>query len=145
MMVFEFFNRRHDVRVGGEVALTIINGISRNFQREDIEWGKETEKYYKASVHDIPADIEKARSAYYKELPKRIATTRALDRREREPTKAESQNPPSTEVELRAERLSKESKWRANLGGWNLVRPDAEIEWDDRFLSLKVYTDASRS
>jgi import inner membrane translocase subunit TIM54 len=143
MMILEYFNRRREVRTGGEVALTIIQASTRSFRKEDTDWGKETEGYYKASVRNIPSDIEKARDAYYKGLPKRIAKTRSLERHEREPTKDESHNPPPTEVELRAERLSKESKWRASLNGWELVSPDAEIEWDDRFLSLKVFTDSS--
>lgn len=143
-MMVEFFNRRHEVRTGGDAALIVIDALSRDFQKGDVDWGKETESYYKASVHKIPSEIEKARNTYYKELPKRIALARTLERREREPTEAESQNPPPSEVELRAERLSKESKWRTNLNGWELIRPDAEIEWDDRFLSLKVFTKSTR-
>jgi import inner membrane translocase subunit TIM54 len=141
MMIFEFFNRRREVQAGAEAALAIVHTSSRDFQREDLDWGRETEQYYKSSVHKIPSDIEAARATYYKALSNRIATARALERRERQPTKDEIQHPPPTEVELRAERLNKELKWRSQLIGWELVRPDNDIEWDDRFLSLKVFTD----
>jgi mitochondrial import inner membrane translocase subunit TIM54 len=143
MMILEFFNRRQDVRIGGNTALTIIQALTRDFTKVDLDWGVETEAYYKTSLYNLPSDIESAQNAYYKELPKRLAIARALDRQEREPTRDESRNPPPTEVELRAERLSREFKWRNSLHGWDLIRPDHKIEWDERFASLKVFVDHS--
>lgn len=139
MMVWDFFNRRQEFLFGGDAALTVIRSRDRSFQPDDLEWGKETEAVYKGSVCKIPSEIETSRSTYYKELPKRLSTARTLQRRDREPTKEEKRTPPPSEVELRAERLGKELKWRNNLRGWELVRPDRDIQWDDRFSSLRVF------
>lgn len=141
LMIWEFFNRRQEFLFGGDAALTVIRSLDRSFQPEDLEWGKETEAFYKSSVFKIPSEIETSRNTYYKELPKRLSTARSLQRRDRGPTKAETQTPPPSEVELRAERLGKELKWRNSLRGWELVRPDRDIHWDDRFSSLRVFVE----
>ena len=46
------------------------------------------------------------------------------------------------EVELRSERLKKELKWRDDLAGWEIVKPESPARWDDRFeASLKVFVE----
>ena len=43
---------------------------------------------------------------------------------------------------MRAERLKKEMRWRSDEEGFNIIRPDKNVEWDERFRDvLKVYTD----
>ncbi|KAL4067803.1 mitochondrial import inner membrane translocase subunit Tim54 [Scleroderma yunnanense] len=84
--------------------------------------------------------ISDARKSYYSSLPIRLATARQLARGEREMTKEEQKNPPASEVELRAERLGKELKWRAQEEGWKVVRPGIGVSWDERFAgALKIF------
>jgi len=109
----------------------------------DLDFDKETESYYKKSiVSSFASGIEKAREDYYAALPARLETARALDRGTREPTKEERNHPPPTEVELRAERMKKELRWRADEEGWDIVKPEKDVEWDERFRpALQVFVD----
>lgn len=89
--------------------------------------------------------ISDARKSYYSSLPTRLATARQLARGEREMTKEEQNNLPASEVELRAERLGKELKWRAQEDGWKAVRPGVGVSWDERFRGvLKVFESTER-
>ena len=142
LMIWDFFHERHKVRAGAEAAYRLVSRASRPFERVDLEFDASAETYYKSSTAAIPTDVQKAREDYYKALPEKLATARALARREREPTKLEIEAPPPTEVELRAERLKKETRWRADERGWELVRPDTPVEWDDRWEgALEVFVD----
>jgi import inner membrane translocase subunit TIM54 len=141
-MIWDFFNERHKVRAGAEAAYKLVSCAMRPFERSNIDFGMSAEGYYKSSTAAIPTDIQKARTEYYKPLPEKLATARALARRDREPTKLEIEAPPPTEVELRAERLKKENRWRADERGWGLVCPDTPVEWDDRWEgALEVFVD----
>ncbi|KZT39243.1 hypothetical protein SISSUDRAFT_1020454 [Sistotremastrum suecicum HHB10207 ss-3] len=141
-MLYEFFNRRKDVKKGAQVAMLLINPRTRPFQESDLEWDKEAESYYKSSTEKLPTEIEEARKSFYKALPEKLALARALANREREPTKAELAHPPPSDMDLRVERLQKEVRWRDNIVGWNIVKPDAPASWDDRFRdSLSVIVD----
>ncbi|KAH9966526.1 inner membrane protein import complex subunit Tim54-domain-containing protein [Russula dissimulans] len=133
LMLWEFFHERHKVRAGAEAAYKLVSCATRPLQLADLDCDAAAEGYYKSSTAAIPADVKKAREEYYKTLPEKLATARALARGEREPTKLEIEAPPPTEVELRAERLKKETRWRADERGWESVRPDARVEWDDRW------------
>ncbi|KAH9997576.1 inner membrane protein import complex subunit Tim54-domain-containing protein [Russula vinacea] len=142
LMIWDFFNERHKVRAGAEAAYRLVSCAVRPFERTDLEFDASAEGYYKSSTAAIPTDVQNARTEYYKNLPEKLATARALARREREPTKLEIEAPPPTEVELRAERLKKETRWRAEERGWELVRPDRPVEWDDRWEGgLEVFVD----
>ncbi|KAI0372959.1 hypothetical protein BV20DRAFT_938608 [Pilatotrama ljubarskyi] len=171
LMVWDFFNERYKVREGAEAAYRLIMGNTRPFTAPpanaltrptsefdieqpqkpylaeltptDLDFDRDSESYYKKSVvRDFLSEIEKARKEYYDSLAKKLETARALARGTREPTKEERENPPPTEVELRAERLKKELRWTADEEGWNIVRPDKEVEWDERFRDkLRVYVD----
>lgn len=100
----------------------------------DLDFDKDKEAYYKKSlVRSFLSDIEKARQEYYSALPKKLETARALARGDREPTKDEKNYPPPTEVELRAERMKKELRWRSDEKGWKIVRPESPVVWDERF------------
>jgi len=142
LMLWDFFNERHKVRAGAEAAYKLVSCAMRPFERTDLDFGTSAEGYYKPSTAAVPADIQKARAEYYKSLPEKLATARALAHREREPTKLEIETPPPTEVELRAERLKKETRWRADERGWEVVCPDTPVEWDDRWEgALEVFVD----
>ncbi len=142
LMLWDFFNERHKVRAGAEAAYKLVSHTVRPLELTDLDFGTSAEGYYKSSTATIPTDIQKARAEYYKPLPEKLAAARALARREREPTKLEIEAPPPTEVELRAERLKKEMRWRADERGWESVRPDTPVEWDDRWEgALEVFVD----
>lgn len=83
--------------------------------------------------HSPVSNIASSRKSYYKALPERLATARQLARGERTPTKEEEKNPPPSEVELRAERLNKELRWRGEEAAWRIVRPGSGVSWDERF------------
>ncbi|KAF8892446.1 mitochondrial import inner membrane translocase subunit TIM54 [Infundibulicybe gibba] len=111
-------------------------------QDGDCAFDRHVESYYKNSLNSIPADTEKVRRKYYEALPAKLATARALARGTREPTKEELEYPPPTEVELTAERMKKEARWRSDVAGWEIVRPAQGVVWDERFEeALSVFTD----
>ncbi|OCH92101.1 hypothetical protein OBBRIDRAFT_833703 [Obba rivulosa] len=171
LMIWDFFNERHKVRSGAEASYRLIMGQTRPFEAplpqdhstvisvdaiteppksnlselspSDLDFDKEAESYYKKSVvRDFESEISKAREGYYKELPKRLETARALARGTREPTKDERSYPPPTEVELRAERMKKELRWTSDERGWQIVTPNKDPEWDERFReALRVFID----
>ncbi|KAI0636678.1 inner membrane protein import complex subunit Tim54-domain-containing protein [Trametes polyzona] len=172
LMIWDFFNERYKVAEGAEAAYRLIKGSTRPFtapppevlaltsevvsgdspkpyQAEvtptDLDFDREAESYYKKKVvREFLSEIESARKEYYASLAKKLEVARALSRGTREPTKEERENPPPTEVELRAERLKKELRWTADEEGWNIIRPDKGVEWDERFRNkLRVYTDPS--
>lgn len=168
-MIWEFFNERHNVRSGAEAAYRLIQGSVRPFSASspsitpadldtdgstspgrpffsesgpsDLDFDKDAESYYKSStIRSFKTNIEKAREEYYKTLPAKLEVARAIARGTREATDEERKNPPPTEVELRAERLKKELRWRNDERGWDIVKPEAETEWDERFReNLKVF------
>lgn len=171
-MIWGFFNQRNKVRAGAEAAYRLIMGEARPFTAPpaenleqsaemadpttfsarphlsevpatDLDFDRDAESYYKKStVRSFASEIEKARVDYYASLPARLETARAIARGTRKATKEEINNPPPTEVELRAERMKKELRWRADEEGWNIVKPEANVEWDERFRTvLKVFID----
>ncbi|KAJ7112428.1 inner membrane protein import complex subunit Tim54-domain-containing protein [Mycena crocata] len=160
LMIWQFFNQRHDVRTGAEAAYKLVMNHTRPFSSppdaelfsdittptsgpsSDLDFDKECEKYFRKSLSKLPSENAKARETYYTELKTKLETARALARGTREPTKDEIQNPPPTEVELRAERMKKEKRWRGDLEGWQIIAPASRVAWDDRFRdALSVYVD----
>ena len=168
-MIWSFFNERHRVHQGCEAAYALAMDQIREFKGPEVppgdmsnSLGVDTERTL-TEEQDAPnpqggdldfmlqserliasnsplSFISDARKSYYSSLPTRLATARQLARGEREMTKEEQNNPPATEVELRAERLGKELKWRAQEEGWKAVRPGAGVSWDERFSGvLKVF------
>ncbi|KAL6301586.1 inner membrane protein import complex subunit Tim54-domain-containing protein [Sparassis latifolia] len=107
----------------------------------DLDFDRGIEAYYKQSlIKSFASDIEKVRAEYYSTLPAKLETARALARGAREPTKEERNYPPPTEVELRAERMKKELRWRGDEQGWDIIKPEKDAEWDERFRNvLKVF------
>ena len=149
LMILDFFNQRHKVRSGSEMGYQIVMGATRPFNaspssssESDLDFGLETESYFKSSLNKRPQEIEEARDKYYKSLAEKLKTARAIARGTREMTTEEQNNPPPTEVELRAERMKKELLWRRDLEGWEIVKPGQPPVWDDRFNeALRVFTD----
>lgn len=165
LMIWEFFNQRHKVKCGAEAGYKLVIGVSQPLQgpnslehgskdfstshstedslrpsQGDLDFDRHVEPYYNNSTQTIPDDIEKARQNYYEALPKKLSIARELARGVRENTKQELNNPPPTEVELRAERLKKEQRWRDDADGWNIVRPSTDVAWDERFRgALRVF------
>ncbi|KAJ7766848.1 inner membrane protein import complex subunit Tim54-domain-containing protein [Mycena metata] len=150
LMIWQFFNRRHDVRTGAEAGYKLVMQHTRPFSpppetlfsdittptnesHSDVDFDKACERHFRKSLSKIPAENAKAREKYYAELKTKLETARALARGTREPTKDEIQNPPPTEVELRAERMKKEKRWRGDLEGWQIIAPAAKVAWDERF------------
>jgi mitochondrial import inner membrane translocase subunit TIM54 len=166
LMIWEFFNQRYKVRAGAEAGYRLVMKCTRPFigpsaiasnpsdqdeasrdytppiDEGDLAFDRPAEGYYKSSLSKTIPEIEKARKKYYEELPNRLKATRDLARGIRAPTKDETNYPPPSEVELRAERLKKELRWRNDLEGWEIVRPDAPVTWDERFRdALSVFVD----
>jgi len=148
LMVWNFFNQRQHVKTGAEAAYRLITNASRPFkapqetgvEQSDLDLGKDGEAYYKRS--SLVEDINNARQKYYEALPPKLQVARELARMTREPTKEERENPPSTEVELRAERMNKERRWRGDLTGWLIVDPSSSVAWDERFRNaLRMFHD----
>ncbi|KAF8965194.1 inner membrane protein import complex subunit Tim54-domain-containing protein [Flammula alnicola] len=165
LMIWGFFNQRNKVRAGAESAYRLVMSNTRPIEvpetltdtvsptddtsgeahapaQGDLDFNKEVEGYYKKSLDKFPEDVEKIRQKYYEALPAKLATARELARGSREPTKQELENPPPTEVELRAERLKKERRWRDDVEGWDIIKPSSNVAWDERFRSaLRVFVD----
>lgn len=162
LMIWHFFNQRNDVRTGAEAGYKLVLGQTRPFAApsntseplfsditsssgeptSDPDFDKECETHFRKSLLKLPAENAKAREKYYAELKTKLETARALARGTREPTKDEAQNPPPTEVELRAERMKKEKRWRGDLEGWQIIAPATKVAWDSRFRdALSVYVD----
>ncbi|KAG1789379.1 inner membrane protein import complex subunit Tim54-domain-containing protein [Suillus plorans] len=157
-MLWGFFNERHKVRAGSEAAYSLIMSHVRSFaaantivtaseiqesqldgrQGGDLDFDLPAESYYDGAY--TPSETEKARKTYYDALPAKLSTARALARGTRAPTKEEDSHPPPTEVELRAERLKKEMRWRGDEAGWEIVKPGQLVQWDERFAdALQVF------
>ena len=160
LMIADFFYQRAKVKSGAEAAYRLVMGHHRpisapntsenidNWETQsdatsnDLDFGLDSESYYPSSTRTFAADIEQARSEYYAALPTKLNTARALACGEREPTKDETNYPPPTEVELRAERLKKELRWTGDLVGWDILNPEKGVAWDDRFReALSVFVD----
>jgi len=162
LMIWDFFNQRLKVQSGAEAAYRVVMAASEPLQvpetpgtpnttpinddpefeppaHGDLDFDRQVETYYNNSAHSIPEDIAKARQGYYDTLPQRLAIARELANG-REPTKEEIHNPPPTEVELRAERLKKEKRWRSDIAGWEIVKPSHDVDWDRRFReTLRIF------
>lgn len=153
LMIWGFFNQRHKVRSGAEAGYRIVMKESQPIEVPEnindllsssnptihdapnfghLDFDKGVESYYKKSLDSLHEDTEKARKKYYEDLAPKLDTARQLARGTREPTKEELENPPPTEVELRAERLKKERRWHDDLEGWDIIKPSSNVSWDER-------------
>jgi len=142
-MIWDFFNQRQKVLSGAQCAHRLIKSQIRPFEPStDLDYGLDAEDYYKSSMKKYAESIEKTRTGFYKGLPDKLKTARDLARGNREPTKDEISYPPPTEVELRAERLKKELRWRSDVAGWDIIKPEVPVAFDERFNgALQVFVD----
>ena len=142
-MIWDFFNQRQKVLSGAQCAYKLIKSRTRPFEPStDLDYGLDAEQYYKSSMKKYAEGVDKIRTGYYKTLPDKLKTARELSRGNREPTKDEINYPPPTEVELRAERLKKELRWRGDVAGWDIIKPEAPVAFDERFNgALQVFVD----
>ena len=165
LMIWGFFNQRHKVRAGAEAGYRLVMRESQPIEVPenindltlsssspstddvpptnlgDLDFDKGVESYYRKSLGSLQEDTEKARKKYYENLAPQLNTARQLARGTREPTKAELDNPPPTEVELRAERFKKERRWRDDMEGWDIIKPSSSVRWDERYRSaLRIFT-----
>jgi len=142
-MIWEFFNQRKKVLSGAQCAYRLVKSHARPFEPSvDLDLGLDAEHYYKSSMKKYTESVEKIRTGYYKALPDKLKTARDLARGNREPTKDEVNYPPPTEVELRAERLKKELRWRSDVAGWDVIKSEAPVAFDQRFNgALQVFVD----
>ena len=112
----------------------------------DLDFALDSEANFGTSFAKLPATIAKARESYYSELPAKLKLARELTRGDREPTKDEQAFPPPTEVELRAQRLSKEKKWTSDEQAWTWLRAGSGVTWDDRFTgALRVFEESAHT
>lgn len=140
-MIWDFFNQRHKVLSGAQCAYRLIKSHTRPLE-PGADLGLDAEHYYKSSMKKYAESVEKIRTEYYKALPDKLKTARDLARGKREPTKDEINYPPPTEVELRAERLKKELRWRSDVAGWDIIKPESPVAFDERFNgALEVFVD----
>lgn len=169
LIIADFFNERKNVRIGCEAAYKLIMNESRPLvppvsttsaedlassslspEKEsppgpmghggDLDFALDSEADFGKSFAKLPGTIAKARESYYSELPAKLKLARELARGDREPTKDEQAFPPPTEVELRAQRLSKEKRWTSDEQAWVWLRAGSGVVWDDRFKeALKVF------
>ncbi|EIW84851.1 hypothetical protein CONPUDRAFT_134720 [Coniophora puteana RWD-64-598 SS2] len=164
-MIWGFFNERHKVRAGAEAAYKLIMNHTRpiippspssttpasEFAAEetkdasaapssssptstgspDLDFDTPAESFYEGSFH--PSEVEKSREKYYKDLPEKLSLAR-------DPSKASTGQQVKTEVELRQERLTKETRWRNDVAAWEVLKPGQPATWDPRFEGvLKVF------
>ncbi|KAN0065222.1 mitochondrial import inner membrane translocase subunit tim54 [Thecaphora frezii] len=159
LRMYQFFHVRDKVKQGAELGLQIVYGTketAREFQPGrpgtlpgevpdappqggDLDWGLESEEKYAPYFLKTQKNIEEAKESYYKALPQKLKDARDLARGVREPSRLEKNDPPKTEMELREQRLKKEIGWRNNLMGFDIIRPEKGVEWDERWRgSLRV-------
>lgn len=126
-----------------ETSQTPAEGSVAGHQGGDLDFDVSYERYYKKDYAKTPAEVEKERKLYYEDkLPKRLEAARAFARGERELTAEEkkSDKPIETVQMLQEERHKKELRWEGNLEGWEIVRPETPVAWDERFNGwLHVY------
>jgi len=156
-MIYDFFTERYRVQSGSDAAISLILGPTRPFtnsttitsdnndnnNNNDLDFDRHSEQWYTKSFADLPNRINTARKDYYSALEPRLESARALDNGEREMTDAEkkSSRPVLTEIDLREERRKKELRWFGNEAGYEIVRKEKEVAWDDSFEGwLRVFT-----
>lgn len=156
LKIGRFFNNRKEARIGAEAGLSIVLGTKRDArefepgssgavateppQGGDLDWGLQEETYYPKYAAKTVDGIYKERENFYEALRRELKATREISRGEREPTKSEQRSMPKTEIELRHDRFEKERQWRNSEQGYNIVKPDAGVQWDESWRgSLRVF------
>ncbi|WVQ93933.1 hypothetical protein IAU59_001011 [Kwoniella sp. CBS 9459] len=140
-MIASFFNERYRVQEGADAALALINSDVRPISKDDLEFDKKTEGYYNKAALELPKRIGHARKDYYDALAPRIDEVRAYEYGTREMTEEEKKSGKVVKLdELKEERKKKELRWMGNEEGWEIVKPEAEVAWNEGWEKwLKVF------
>lgn len=161
--VYQFFTERHRVQAGADAALTLIAAQTRPFegptrpdegmhtdeatgklvrQGGDLDFDLEGESFIRKSFAKFPSQIEQTRKDYYEALKPRVQSILDLRSGKREMTDAEQSGKTKVETfdELKEERIKKEMRWCGGEDGYEVVKPDQGVVWDDRWAGwLKVF------
>ena len=142
-MIYDFFTERYRVESGSKAALALIENHIRPYDKaKDGEFDRNAEEWYKKDTLKVHEKISEARKTYYDELVNKIQEVRDLrdGKRELSEDEKKSTKPLTTEADLIAQRRKKELRWMGQEEGWDIVRPEVEVGWDDRFDGvLRVY------
>ncbi|ORX34991.1 inner membrane protein import complex subunit Tim54-domain-containing protein [Kockovaella imperatae] len=158
-MIYDFFTERHRVKSGAEAALALIEAQTRDFRgptgavsssssfsepsREpDTDFETASESWYKKAFKDLPERMATARKDYNAKLAERVQDVYDLEDGKRQLTDAEMKSTKSltTIQDLKDERKKKELRWMGSEEGYDIVKPDTPVAWDERFDGwLKVY------
>ncbi|WVF66312.1 hypothetical protein IAT40_001052 [Kwoniella sp. CBS 6097] len=140
-MISSFFNERYRVQEGADAALALINSEVRPISKDDLEFDKKTEGYYNKAAMELPKRIGEARKDYYDALAPRITEARAYEMGTREMTDEEKKSGKVVKLdELKEERKKKELRWMGNEEGWEIVKPEAQVSWNEGWENwLKVF------
>jgi import inner membrane translocase subunit TIM54 len=140
-MIYSFFTEHHRVRSGARAALALIEGPTRPFEESDLDFERDTEGYYPKWYKDTPERTSQARKEYYEKLSPRLEAARSFASGARAMTKEEeTAQKVTTELDLREERKKREMRWMGTEDGYEIVKPDSEVAWDDKWRGwLRVY------
>jgi import inner membrane translocase subunit TIM54 len=140
-MIYSFFTEHHRVRSGAEAALALIQGPTRPFFTNDLDFERKSEEYYPKWYKDTVERTSQSRKEYYEKLETRLKDARDFADGKREMTKVEEKAAKvTTENELREERKKREMRWIGTEDGYEIVKPDSQIAWDEKWRGwLKVY------
>ena len=161
-MMYDFFTERYRVKSGAEAALALIEGHTREFRgltsgsptssdllvdsaspspspspsttSSDTEFGKRTESWYKKAFRELPDRMATARRDYNTKLEERMRDVYDLEdgRRQLTDDEKKSTKPLPTIQDLKAERRKKELRWKGSEEGYEIVRPESAVAWDER-------------
>ncbi|WRT63531.1 uncharacterized protein IL334_000436 [Kwoniella shivajii] len=131
-MIKSFFTERYRVKQGSEAALAIIDNHIRPFdETKDLEFDKENEIYYNNAARELHTRVDQAKKDYYESLKPKIDLARQYENGQRELTTEENKSGKVITVnELKEERKKKELRWMGNQEGWDIVKPESAVSWD---------------
>lgn len=162
--IYQFFTERHRVQAGADAALTLIAAQTRPLegptradegiahadeatgrlarQGGDLDFDLEGESFVRKSFAKFPSQIAQTRKDYYEALKPRVQAILDLRNGKREMTEAEKSGKTKVETldELKEERIKKEMRWCGGEDGYEVVKPEQGVVWDDRWAGwLRVF------
>lgn len=134
-MIYDFFTERYRVQAGADAAVALIESQTRPLVHSDLEFDRDAEKWYKKDFVKLPTKMQESREEYYKKLEPRLESVRQLARGERDLNDDEkkSDKPVTTEQDLIEERKKKEMRWKGQEEGFEIIRADKDVTWDDKW------------
>lgn len=168
--IYQFFTERHRVQAGADAALTLINGDTRPLQGPtesvdpgsahvdeqtgklvrqggDLDFDLEGESFTRPSFKKFPSQIQQTRKDYYEALKPRVQSILDLRNGTREMTEAETSGKTKVETldELKDERLKKEMRWCGGEDGYEIVKPEQGVVWDEKWDGwLRVFVNSDK-